>query len=83
MVGMLSRKSTNCVVFEHLKALPTSTLPNYEDVMRACQFEKFTPLQISSKEPAFSDICELFADSILKVWNSASVLIVSLKRFKI
>ena len=76
------RKSTDCVVFGQPRALPTSPLPRYEDVMRACQFKRFPLLQISSKESAFSDICELIADSIVKVWNSASVPIVSLKRVK-
>ena len=82
MARMLSRKSADCDVFGQPRSLPTSSLPSYQDVMRACQFERFTLLQISSKEPAFSDICELIADSIVKVWNSASVPIVSLKRVK-
>ena len=69
-------------MFGQPKALPTSSLPRYEDVMRTCQFERFTLLQISSKEPVFSDICELVADSIVKVWNSASIPIASLKRVK-
>ena len=79
MARMLSRKSIDCVVFGQLRALPTSSLPSYEDVMRACQSERFTLLQISSKEPAFFSICKLVADSIVKVWNSASVPNVSLK----
>ena len=79
MARMLSRKSTDCVAFGQPRALPTSSLPRYEDVTKACQFERVTLQQISSKEPAFSNICELVADSIVKVWNSASVPIVSLK----
>ena len=62
--------------------LSSSTLPSYEDVIRACQFERITLLKISRKEPAFSTICQVVATSVLKIWNSASIPTASLKRVK-
>ena len=62
--------------------LSSSTLPSYEDVIRACQFERNTLLEISRMEPAFSTIFQLAATSVIKIWNSASIPIVSLKRVK-
>ena len=82
MASKVTRKSTNCVIFGQPKVLSSSTLPSYEDVIRACQFERITLLEISRKEPAFSAICQLVATSVIKIWNSASVLTVSLKPVK-
>jgi len=68
------------VIFGQPKVLSSSTLPSYEDVIRACQFERITLLEISRKEPIFSAICQLVADSDKKIWNSALKQTVSLKR---
>ena len=82
MAGKVTRKSTNCVIFGQPKVLSSSTLPSYEDVIRACQFERITLLEILRKEPAFSTICQLVATSVIKIWNAASIPTVSLKRVK-
>ena len=82
MACKVTRKSTNCEIFGQPKVLSSSTLPSYDDVIRACQFERITLLEISRKEPAFSTICELVATSIIKITNSASIPAVSLKRVK-
>ena len=81
MASKVTRKSTNCVIFGQPKVLSSSTLPSCEDI-RACQFERNTILEISRKEPAFSTICQLVATSVIKIWNSASIPTVSLKRVK-
>ena len=80
MASKVTRKSTNCVIFEQPKVLSSFRLPNYEDVIKACQFERITLLEISRKEPIFSTICQLVATSLIKIWNSASIPTVSLKR---
>ena len=82
MASKVTRKSTNCVIFGQPKVLLSSTLPSYEDVIRACQFERITLLEISRKEPDFSTICQLVATSVIKIWNSASIPTASLKRVK-
>ena len=82
MTSKVTRKSTNCVIFGQPKVFSSSTLPSYEDVVRACQFERITLLEISRKEPAVSTICQLVATSVIKIWNSALISTVSLKRFK-
>ena len=82
MAIKVTRKSSNCVIFGQPKVLSLSTLPSYEDVIRACQFERITLLEISRKEPAFSTICQLVATSVIKIWNFASITTMSLKRVK-
>ena len=63
--------------------LSSSTLPSYEAVIRAYQFEWITLLEISRMKPAFCTICQLVpATSVIKIWNSASIPTVSLKRVK-
>ena len=61
MARKVTRKSTNCVIFGRPKVISSSTLPSYEDVIRASQFERITLLEISRKELAFSAICQLVA----------------------
>ena len=82
MASKITRKSTNCVIFGQPKVLSSPTLPSYEDVIRACQFERISLLEISRKEPAFSTICQLVATSVIKNWKSASIPTVSLRRVK-
>ena len=50
--------------------------------MRACQNKRMNLLQYSSKEPAFSVICSKVTCSLLAVWETALILIVSQKRIK-
>ena len=82
MASKATRKSTNCVIFGQPKVLSSSTLPSYEDITRTCRFERTTLLEISRKEPVFSTICQLVAISVIKIWNSASMPTVLIKRVK-
>ena len=66
MASKVTRKTTNCVIYKQPKVLSSSTLPSYEDVIRACQFERITLLEISRMEPAFSTIFQLAATSLNK-----------------
>ena len=80
----LTRKRTECAILGHPKDLQTTVLPTYEDVIKACQHERITLLQLhlSSKEPSFSAICETVANSVINIWIFASIPIVLKKRVK-
>ena len=43
------------------------SLPTYEDLVKACQFERYKLLASSSKEPAFSSICDVVTNSIMEI----------------
>ena len=81
-MSKFSTKSSDYPVFGQPKPLPCIVLPTYEDVMRACQNELMNLLQYSSKEPAFSVICSKVTCSLVAVWETASISIVSQKRIK-
>ena len=50
--------------------------------MLACQNERMNLLQYSSKEPTFSVIYSKVTCSLVAVWETASIPIVSQKRIK-
>ena len=81
-MSRLCKKSCDSPVFAQPKLLPCIVLPTYEDIMRACQNERINLLQYSSKEPAFSVIYSKVTCSLVAVWETASIPIVSKKPIK-
>lgn len=75
---MSTRKDTSCPILGNPGVLKDNVLPTYSEVMKYFLFVKNDLLWKGNKRtPSISDICELVALEVEKVWKRASVPTVS------
>lgn len=75
-----TRRDTSCPIFGHPSNLKDSVLPTHLDVMKYFLFVRNDLLwKGNKKNPSVAEICELVAVGVERIWEKASLPIVSHK----
>lgn len=78
--NIVTRKDAKCLVFGYSKDMDESVLPSYGDVMRNYLQVRNLLKQRSKKDPSFDDVFSKLLPKIFKLWNKASIPVLSQKR---
>lgn len=76
-----TRKDSSCPVFGGPENLKDNVLPTYKDIIKGYLWVRNDLMWLSNgKDPSVKDICEIIANDVIKLWNKASIPIISRKQ---